>query len=535
MSLKRKVFVRIAFLISLLVASICVAASVFIIKEHRTDIKEHFRAQTLVLAEGVKRLILWNDPVALRRQLEWVVRNHSVVEYAFIEKKSKPYIYTFPEGVPKALLGRVPVSAYAPSVWTFQNSDRAVYYDVAARVGNMNTALHLGLGRDEIDQQNRSLISTIIILGGPPVMLGLLMAAFFSNWTTREVGLLTEALRRSEEKYRNIFEQANDAIFIFDASTFRCLDFNEYAAQQLGYSREELLQLSPKDISSKGDLFGEEILRQIRAGNITMFESIHKRKDGMEIPVETSSRIIEYEGRPAIQSIVRNISERKQAEISLRNSEAKFRSLVEQAADAFFVHDLEGRIVDVNRRACDSLGYTREELLALSVPDISLQFRSEKLLNIWNRMVPGEPVTIESVQRHKDGTTFPVEIRIGRLNHSGGRELVLALARDITERKQAEEVLLTAHDEMVRQVKVRTAELTAANERLKHEIEERRRTEERLLNYQGRLRSLSSELLLTEERERRGIATDPVHGLPTAGVTARYGEPIRRPHWEPPA
>ena len=146
---------------------------------------------------------------------------------------------------------------------------------------------------------------------------------------------------------------------------------------------------------------------------------------------------------PAVQRAIREAEERKEreeAEEALKESERRFRHLVEQAADAMFVYDLEGRFVDVNRQACESLGYTREELLAMSVPDVEIGYAREGLHELWTRTGSGEYRTLERIHRRKDGTTFPVEVRIG-IFESEGRRLMLALARDVTERKRADEDL----------------------------------------------------------------------------------------------
>jgi len=126
----------------------------------------------------------------------------------------------------------------------------------------------------------------------------------------------------------------------------------------------------------------------------------------------------------------------QQAE-ALRQSEARFRGLIEQAVDALFIHDLEGRFIDVNQQACDSLGYTREELLTLSVPDIEENFVVGEITDAWEQMLPGIPITLKGLHRRKDGTTFPVEIRVG-LFKSGERQLMLGLVRDVTERQRVE-------------------------------------------------------------------------------------------------
>ncbi len=143
---------------------------------------------------------------------------------------------------------------------------------------------------------------------------------------------------------------------------------------------------------------------------------------------------------PAIERELGEARARKSAEAALLRTENRFRRLVEQAADAMFVHDLEGRFVDVNRRACESLGYTREELLRMSVPDIEAHYTPGSLEKLWEAVSSGPPRTFEGLHRCKDGTTFPVEVHLGMFE-ADGRPLMLATARDITERKRAETVL----------------------------------------------------------------------------------------------
>jgi len=130
--------------------------------------------------------------------------------------------------------------------------------------------------------------------------------------------------------------------------------------------------------------------------------------------------------------------ERTRAEEALARSEIRFRRLVEQAADAMFVHDLEGRFVDVNRRACESLGYAKGELLGMSVADVEVGHDPGSLKDLWEEVSSGVSLTLEGEHRRKDGTTFPVEVRVG-VFEDGGSPLVLALARDVTGRKEAEE------------------------------------------------------------------------------------------------
>jgi len=119
-------------------------------------------------------------------------------------------------------------------------------------------------------------------------------------------------------------------------------------------------------------------------------------------------------------------------------SERRFRALVDQAVDAFFLFNPDGRIVDVNQRACDTLGYGRGELLGMTVGDIAPAVSAPGSNETpWGSLRPLDAVTNESVHRRKDGTDFPVEMRVGLLE-IGGQRFVMGLARDISERREAE-------------------------------------------------------------------------------------------------
>jgi PAS domain S-box-containing protein len=134
------------------------------------------------------------------------------------------------------------------------------------------------------------------------------------------------------------------------------------------------------------------------------------------------------------------ISERQRAEEAIREREQQFRTFVDHVTDAFFMQDEKYVVLDVNRQACESLGYTRDELLGMTPLDFDPDVTPADLDNITRRLNAGEIMAFESHHRRKDGTIFPVEVR-GKAFFEGSRRFTLALARDITERKRAEEAL----------------------------------------------------------------------------------------------
>jgi PAS domain S-box-containing protein len=159
----------------------------------------------------------------------------------------------------------------------------------------------------------------------------------------------------------------------------------------------------------------------------------------------------------AVSRLIRDIAERQRAEEALRESKEKYQMLFETAKDAIFLSDETGKFVDVNQAACESLGYSKEELLRLSNREIDADPRGyEAFLQVRNG--PMRESTFKVNQRRKNGTLLPVEI-IGSFFTSGGQRISLAIARDITERKQAEEALRrrTAQLEALRQVELELA------------------------------------------------------------------------------
>jgi PAS domain S-box-containing protein len=165
---------------------------------------------------------------------------------------------------------------------------------------------------------------------------------------------------------------------------------------------------------------------------------------------------------------------RRRGEQALRESEARFRTFVDHATDGLFLHDEHAVVTDVNRQACESMGYSRDELIGMHPRDFDAGLDAASVAQLGKRVGAGETVTFETRHRRKDGSVFPVEVRV-REFQQGERRLHLSIVRDISERKLAEETLRakdsaleTARTELARVSRMTTlGELTAS---IAHEV-----------------------------------------------------------------
>jgi two-component system cell cycle sensor histidine kinase/response regulator CckA len=222
---------------------------------------------------------------------------------------------------------------------------------------------------------------------------------------------------------------------------------NPAFAQLTGYAVEEALGKSPSILpDQESEPQAPAMIRQaLEQTQPVRVEVQSKRKNGTKlwtewqiVPVDTAGS----ETRLRV-AILRDITERRRTEQALRESEARFRGLFEQAADAIFVLDADARILDANLQACENLGYTREELTTLKLTDINTRARPSDLQR-------GETSTLSGLYRRKDGTTYPVEVRLALLDIGSSRH-TLAMVRDVTRRRAAEHAL-RQREELLRNI-----------------------------------------------------------------------------------
>ncbi len=250
-----------------------------------------------------------------------------------------------------------------------------------------------------------------------------------------------EALRESENRYRELFESSSDALFLIDTETGRILETNDVAAAQYGYTRDEFRTMKAMDVSTDPDSTWRRI-QEVRAepGRILRIPMRqHRRKDGTLFPIEATARSFVWQGRVLLRVSSRDMTERKQSEQALLESEERHRTVLEAAMDGFGMTDAQGRLMQVNDALCRMTGYGRPELLAMSIFGIEAnETPGETAARIRRLLELGED-RFETRHRRKDGSVFDVEVSAQYRAAEGGR--TVAFLRDITERKRAEETL----------------------------------------------------------------------------------------------
>lgn len=250
-------------------------------------------------------------------------------------------------------------------------------------------------------------------------------------------------LQDREEKYRTLFEESRDALMLLDDEGF--FDCNETCLDLFGVdSVESFVELTPWELSPEYQPDGtpsreaaSEYIEEAFDTGSAFFEWTHQTADGEDFEASVKLSRFEHEGEPAIQALVRDVSQRKEREQELQESQERLRALFEESPDTIVVHDESGNIREVNERAVEQLGYSRDELLAMNVVDFDVNLDHEEATELWGTMGVGETEQFEGRHRRKDGTTFPSEIWLRKIN-VGGHKQFIALGRDITERKERE-------------------------------------------------------------------------------------------------
>jgi PAS domain S-box-containing protein len=258
-----------------------------------------------------------------------------------------------------------------------------------------------------------------------------------------------EALRESELRFRSLFENAKDAVFIADTKTGVIIDANAESEILLKRKRREIIGMHqsqlhpPEQVDEALNLFREQML--LLGEHAVEFEVIDST--GKHIPVEIKSSVIKLdEHRMVLQGIFRDITDRKIAEEALRRSEEKYRALFESSKDGIYISTYYGKFIDANPAMVELLGYeSKEEVFALDIQN-SVYYRPSERDKFQSAIAERSYIKdLELMLRRKDGSVVNVLLTATVERNADGSPLYYSgTIRDITERKRLEQQLIQA-------------------------------------------------------------------------------------------
>ncbi|MBI4865227.1 MAG: PAS domain S-box protein, partial [Candidatus Riflebacteria bacterium] len=285
--------------------------------------------------------------------------------------------------------------------------------------------------------------STVVTVAGRPCLLGV-----FRDVTTRREA--QEAHRQSEQLYRLFFNGITDAVFVHGVTDEglpgQFVAVNDLACRRLGYTRQELLQLTPLDIDAPESTVNvRSITESLQRGESRLFEQIHVAKDGRRIPVEINVQSFLVQGRTMVLSVVRDITSRRQLDEALRQESAFKTAVIERAAEGLCVcHEIPEfprvRFTIWNERMRELTGYSLEEINRSGWyqslhPDPEAQGRAMARMK---RMSEGEDIRGEEWEiTRADGARRIIELSTSVVSIQDGRPQILALMQDVTDQKLA--------------------------------------------------------------------------------------------------
>ncbi len=245
------------------------------------------------------------------------------------------------------------------------------------------------------------------------------------------------ALAESEQLYRELFELESDAIFLADVESGQVLMANGATAKLYGYTVEEFLKLKTVDFSAEPEHTRQAIQASKNTNQVVKIPvRYHCRKDGTIFPVELTARFFMRNGRSVHITAIRDITERLRAEQALKESELRYRSIVQMALDGFMLIDREGKIREVNEAYCRMSGYSETELLKMSLFNLEAKEDARDTQKHIQKIIEAGFDQFESIHHRKNGSSFYVEVSTIFLPVSGG--LFFSFLHDVSDRKHME-------------------------------------------------------------------------------------------------
>jgi two-component system cell cycle sensor histidine kinase/response regulator CckA len=247
--------------------------------------------------------------------------------------------------------------------------------------------------------------------------------------------------RRPADNFRTIFNNVTDGILIFTPSG-RILEANRVVSDRLGYSREELIGMTVADIDSAASaaLF-EERMRQVTDRGYATFEIEHVRKDGTTIPLEVGSRVIEFEGVPAVLSVQRDITERRRIQAEADEQRLYIEALLDAIPTPIVAKDVEGRVQQCNSAFLNHWKLTRDQVKGKSIQELGLPFGEQYRALDEQVVKSGDVLQHEAWMPVAPGPKRMIMTRAPLRQADGKIRGSITTAFDITERYLAEQAL----------------------------------------------------------------------------------------------
>jgi len=255
-------------------------------------------------------------------------------------------------------------------------------------------------------------------------------------------------LRTQDGRYQTLFQQVNAATFLITIDG-KILEANIKACDLLGYNWDELMQLSLQDILP-ASVDWSQLIDEISSKGGTHFETENIRKDNTCVPVEICASLFKMEGRPVMLALIQDITERKKAEMKLKESEQKYRGLFESTTDGIIVLDARGEIFDVNNKALELLGFEREDMIGSNFLNLGLLIPKSLSIVVkqFEELLSDRAArSYETEIKDKNGNILSTELSsFFLLKKDNEVDNFVVIIRDIGDRKQAEIKLACEHE-----------------------------------------------------------------------------------------